>query len=339
LILSGDTPFFATCIKKMKNNRLLEVENLKKYYPVSGGLLYRHLGDIKAVDGVSFYITEGEALGLVGESGCGKSTLGRAILRLEEPTEGKVIYRGRDITGLNKKELRGLRKEIQIIFQDPQSSLDPRMTIGQSIGEALLIHGLRDERQRGRRVSQMLERVGLESQHALRYPHEFSSGQRQRIGIARALALSPRLIIADEPVSALDVSIQAQILNLMLELRRDFRLAYLFIAHDLSVIRQVSQRVAVMYLGRIVELAEAGEIFAHPLHPYTEALVSAIPSIRRGKKSRILLPGSVPSPLNPPSGCRFHTRCHRVMPICHQVEPHLEDVGKEHLVACHLYGK
>jgi oligopeptide transport system ATP-binding protein len=339
LMLSGDTPFSATSIKKMKNNRLLEVENLKKYYPVSGGLLYRHLGDIKAVDGVSFYIMEGEALGLVGESGCGKSTLGRTILRLEEPTEGKLIYRGTDITKLNKKELRGLRKEIQIIFQDPQSSLDPRMTIGQSIGEALLIHGLRDERQRGRRVGEMLARVGLESQHALRYPHEFSSGQRQRIGIARALALSPRLIIADEPVSALDVSVQAQILNLMLDLRREFRLAYLFIAHDLSVIRQVSQRVAVMYLGRIVELAEAGEIFANALHPYTEALVSAIPSIRRGKKkTRILLPGSVPSPLNPPPGCRFHTRCHRVMPVCHQVEPQLKDVGNRHLVACHLYG-
>jgi oligopeptide transport system ATP-binding protein len=322
----------------MKNHKLLEVENLKKYYPVSGGLLYRHLGDIKAVDGVSFYIMEGETLGLVGESGCGKSTLGRTILRLEEPTEGKVIYRGGDITKLNKKELRGLRKEIQIIFQDPQSSLDPRMTIGQSIGEALLIHGLKDERERGRKINQMLERVGLEVQHALRYPHEFSSGQRQRIGIARALALNPRLIIADEPVSALDVSIQAQILNLMLELRREFRLAYLFIAHDLSVIRQVSQRVAVMYLGRIVELAEAGEIFSDALHPYTEALVSAIPSIRRGKKTRILLPGSVPSPLNPPPGCRFHTRCHRVMPVCHQVEPQLKDMGNGHLVACHLYG-
>jgi oligopeptide transport system ATP-binding protein len=337
-MLKRGTPFSAISIKTMKNHKLLEVENLKKYYPVSGGLLYRHLGDIKAVDGVSFYIVEGEALGLVGESGCGKSTLGRTILRLEEPTEGKVIYRGSDITKLGKKELRGLRKEIQIIFQDPQSSLDPRMTIGQSIGEALLIHGLKDERQRGRRVGEMLARVGLESQHALRYPHEFSSGQRQRIGIARALALSPRLIIADEPVSALDVSVQAQILNLMLELRREFRLAYLFIAHDLSVIRQVSQRVAVMYLGRIVELAEAGEIFARALHPYTEALVSAIPSIRRRKRTRILLPGSVPSPLNPPPGCRFHTRCHRVMPICRQVEPQLKDVGNGHLVACHLYG-
>jgi oligopeptide transport system ATP-binding protein len=321
----------------MKNNKLLKVENLKKYYPVSGGLLYRHLGDIKAVDGVSFYIKEGETLGLVGESGCGKSTLGRTILRLEEPTEGKIIYRRADITKLDKKGLRGLRKEIQIIFQDPQSSLDPRMTIGQSIGEALLIHGLKDEVERGQKVTDMLERVGLEAQHALRYPHEFSSGQRQRIGIARALAPSPRLIIADEPVSALDVSIQAQILNLMLDLRREFSLAYLFIAHDLSVIRQVSQRVAVMYLGKIVELAEAGEIFKSALHPYTEALLSAIPSLRK-RKTRILLPGAVPSPLNPPPGCRFHTRCHRVLPVCSQVEPELKDMGRGHLVACHLYG-
>jgi oligopeptide/dipeptide ABC transporter ATP-binding protein len=320
----------------MGNHKLLEVENLKKYYPVTGGLLYRHLGDIKAVDGVSLYIKDGETLGLVGESGCGKSTLGRTIIRLEEPTEGKIIYRRTDITKLDRKELRGLRKEIQLIFQDPQSSLDPRMTIGQSIGEALLVHGVKDERERTQRVSDMLERVGLEAQHALRYPHEFSSGQRQRIGIARALATSPRLIIADEPVSALDVSIQAQILNLMLDLRREFRLAYLFIAHDLAVIRQVSQRVAVMYLGKLVELAETGEIFKNALHPYTEALLSAIPSLKK-KKARILLPGNVPSPLNPPPGCRFHTRCHRVMPICHQAEPPLKDMGNGHLVACHLY--
>jgi oligopeptide transport system ATP-binding protein len=334
-MLKRGTPFFATYIKMLKH-KLLEVSNLKKYYPVTGGLLYRHLGDIKAVDGVSLYIKEGETLGLVGESGCGKSTLGRTILRLEEPTEGTIIYRRTDITKLDRKQLRGLRKEIQIIFQDPQSSLDPRMTIGQSIGEALLIHGVKDERERGQRVTDMLERVGLEAEHALRYPHEFSSGQRQRIGIARALATNPRLIIADEPVSALDVSIQAQILNLMLDLRREFRLAYLFIAHDLAVIRQVSQRVAVMYLGKIVELAEADETFINALHPYTEALLSAIPSIRR-KKARILLPGNVPSPLNPPSGCRFHTRCHRVMPICHQAEPPLKDMGNGHLVACHLY--
>ncbi len=319
------------------NGKLLEVKNLKKYYPVTGGLFSRHLGDVKAVDGVSFYIKEGEALGLVGESGCGKSTLGRVILRLEEPTEGKVIYRRTDITTLDKKGLRELRKEIQIIFQDPQSFLDPRMTVGQSIGEALLIHGMKDDKEREQRVIEIMERVGLEAQHALRYPHEFSSGQRQRIGIGRALILNPKLIIADEPVSALDVSIQAQILNLMLDLREEFGLAYLFIAHDLSVIRHVSQRVAIMYLGKIVELAEKNEIFQNALHPYTEALLSAIPDMRQKKETRILLPGSVPSPLNPPEGCRFHTRCHRVLPVCHQEEPNLKSIGNEHLVACHLY--
>jgi len=321
----------------MLNHRLLEVKDLKKYYPVTGGLLSRHLGDVKAVDGVSFYIREGETLGLVGESGCGKSTLGRIILRLEEPTEGEIIYKGANITKLDKTGLRGLRKEIQIIFQDPQSSLDPRMTVGQSIGEALLIHGMKDDKERAQRVADILERVGLERQHALRYPHEFSSGQRQRIGIGRTLTVNPKLIIADEPVSALDVSIQAQILNLMLDLRNELGLAYLFIAHDLSVIRQVSHRVAVMYLGKIVELAEKGEIFENALHPYTEALLSAIPDMRSKNKTRILLPGSVPSPLNPPAGCRFHTRCHRALSVCYQEEPQLEDAGGGHLVACHLY--
>ena len=321
----------------MLNHKLLEVEGLKKYYPVTGGLLSRHLGDVKAVDGVSFYISEGETLGLVGESGCGKSTLGRTILRLEEPTAGQIIYQGIDVTRLDKRALRGLRKEIQIIFQDPQSSLDPRMTVEQSIGEPLLVHGLKDDRERAKRVVEILERVGLEAQHAWRYPHEFSSGQRQRIGIGRVLTLNPRLIIADEPVSALDVSIQAQILNLMLDLQKEFGLAYLFIAHDLSVIRQVSHRVAVMYLGKIVELAGREEIFQNALHPYTQALLSAIPDVRREKKTRILLPGSVPSPLNPPPGCHFHPRCHRVLPVCHQEEPLLKDVGGGHLVACHLY--
>jgi len=321
----------------MENHKLLEVKNLKKYYPVTGGLLSRHLGDVKAVDGVSLYIKEGEALGLVGESGCGKSTLGRVILRLEEPTQGEITYQGINVIKLNKSQLRELRKEIQIIFQDPQSFLDPRMTVGQSIGEALLIHGLKDEQERAQRVAEILERVGLEAQHALRYPHEFSSGQRQRIGIGRALILNPKLIIADEPVSALDVSIQAQILNLMLDLREEFGLAYLFIAHDLSVIRHVSHRVAVMYLGKIVELAEKNEIFQNALHPYTEALLSAIPSVGQKKKARILLPGSVPSPLNPPAGCRFHTRCHRVLPVCHQQEPALKNIGSEHMVACHLF--
>ncbi len=321
----------------MLNHKLLEVENLKKYYLITGGLLARQVGEVKAVDGVSFYIKEGETLGLAGESGCGKSTLGRIILRLEEPTEGEIIYQGINITRLGKKELRRLRKQIQIIFQDPQSSLDPRMTVNQSIGEALLIHGMKDEKERAKRVVEILERVGLEAQHAWCYPHEFSSGQRQRIGIGRALAVNPKLIIADEPVSALDVSIQAQILNLMLDLQTEFGLAYLFIAHDLSVIRQISHRVAIMYLGKIVELAEKGEIFQNPLHPYTEALLSAIPNIRQRKKARILLPGSVPSPLNPPAGCRFHTRCHRVLPICDKEEPPLKDVGEGHLVACHLY--
>jgi oligopeptide/dipeptide ABC transporter ATP-binding protein len=320
----------------MLNHKLLETRDLKKYYPVTGGLLSRHRGDVKAVDGVSFFIKEGETLGLVGESGCGKSTLGRTILRLEEPTEGEIIYRGTDVTRLGKKALRELRREVQIIFQDRQSSLDPRMTVGRSIGEALLIQGLGDELERGQKVAEMLVRVGLEGQHAARYPHEFSSGQRQRIGIARALAVEPRLIIADEPVSALDVSVQAQILNLMLDLRQEFGLAYLFIAHDLAVIREISHRIAVMYLGKIAELAGVKPIFESALHPYTEALLSAIPQVGR-KKARLLLPGSVPSPLNPPPGCRFHPRCHRVMPVCSQEEPQLKDVGGGHLVACHLY--
>ncbi|UCG09879.1 MAG: dipeptide ABC transporter ATP-binding protein [Dehalococcoidia bacterium] len=320
----------------MLNHKLLEARDLKKYYPVTGGLLSRHRGDVKAVDGVSFFIKEGETLGLVGESGCGKSTLGRTILRLEEPTEGEIIYRGTDVTRLDKKALRELRREVQIIFQDPQSSLDPRMTVGRSIGEALLIQGLGDELERGQKVAEMLVQVGLEGQHAARYPHEFSSGQRQRIGIARALAVEPRLIIADEPVSALDVSVQAQILNLMLDLRQEFGLAYLFIAHDLAVIREISHRIAVMYLGRIAEMAGVKPIFENALHPYTEALLSAIPQVGR-KKTRLLLPGSVPSPLNPPPGCRFHPRCHRVMPVCSQEEPVLKDVGGGHLVACHLY--
>ncbi|MDP6632432.1 MAG: dipeptide ABC transporter ATP-binding protein [Dehalococcoidales bacterium] len=321
----------------MVNHRLLDVTNLKKYYPVAGGLFSRHLRDVRAVDGVSFHIDEGEALGLVGESGCGKSTLGRTTLRLEEPTEGEIVYRGTDITGLDRVELRELRKDIQMIFQDPQSFLDPRMTVGQSIGEALVIHGIKNSGEREQRVASILERVGLEGQHAFRYPHEFSSGQRQRIGIGRALILNPKLVVADEPVSALDVSIQAQILNLMMDLGEEFGLSYLFIAHDLSVIRHVSHRVAVMYLGKIVELAEKNEIFGNALHPYTEALLSAIPDIKKKGKARILLPGSVPSPLDPSTGCRFHTRCHRVMPVCYQKEPGLKDMGSEHLVACHLY--
>ena len=258
------------------SKRLIEVENLKKYYPVTAGLLSRHIADVKAVDGVSFHIMEGETLGLVGESGCGKSSLGRALLRLEEPTAGRVFYKGSDITIWDKRQLKELRKESQMIFQDPQSSLDPKMTIGDSIGEALLIHGIGNERDRLERVEELLKRVGLEPEHAMRYPHELSGGQKQRTGIARALAVNPTLIVADEPVSALDVSVQAQILNLLMDLQSELGLAYLFIAHDLSVIGQVSDRIAVMYLGQIIELADRTELFSHPLHPYTEALLSAV---------------------------------------------------------------
>ena len=321
------------------NKRLVEIENLKKYYPVTVGLLARHVADVKAVDGVSFYIMEGETLGLVGESGCGKSTLGRTLLRLEEPTAGRVLYRGSDIMRWDKRQLKELRKEVQMIFQDPQSSLDPRMTIGDSIGEALLIHGVGNEKERLKRVEELLRRVGLEPEHAMRYPHELSGGQKQRIGIARALAVNPKLIVADEPVSALDVSVQAQILNLIMDLQHELGLAYLFIAHDLSVIGQVSDRIAVMYLGQIIELANRTELFSHPLHPYTEALLSAIhaPDPHQ-KQKRILLQGEVPSPVEPPPGCRFHTRCPRVMELCNRELPTLRLLEEGHFVSCHLYG-
>ena len=322
----------------MLTEKIVEVENLKKYYPVTAGLLSKHVADVKAVDGVSFHIIEGETLGLVGESGCGKSTLGRVMLRLEQPTAGKVLYKGNDIMTWDKRQLKEMRKEAQMIFQDPQSSLDPRMTIGDSIGEALLIHGMKNERERLERVEDLLKQVGLEPEYAIRYPHEFSGGQKQRIGIARALAVNPKLIVADEPVSALDVSVQAQILNLIMDLQHELGLAYLFIAHDLSVIGYVSDRIAVMYLGQIVELAEKTDLFSHPLHPYTEALLSAIsiPDPHQKRKG-ILLQGEVPSPVNPPPGCRFHTRCPRIMEICHQEEPPLRQLEKNHLVSCHLY--
>jgi len=318
--------------------KLLEVENLRKYYPVTAGLLARHVADVKAVDGVSFFIAEGETLGLVGESGCGKSSLGRALLRLEEPTSGQVFYRGNDITSWSRQQLKELRREAQMIFQDPQSSLDPRMTIGDSIGEALLIHGVGTEKDRLERVAELLQRVGLEPGHATRYPHELSGGQKQRTGIARALAVNPKLIVADEPVSALDVSVQAQILNLITDLQRDLSLAYLFIAHDLAVIGQVSSRIAVMYLGQIVELATRDDLFRQPLHPYTQALLSAIllPDPHQ-KRKRVPLPGEVPSPIDPPPGCRFHTRCPRVMPVCRRQMPELRQIAENHLVACHLY--
>ncbi len=322
----------------MPDNTLIEVEDLKKYYPVTAGLFSRHVADVKAVDGVSFVIREGETLGLVGESGCGKSTLGRTLLRLEEPTAGRVLYRGSDITAWDRRRLKGLRRQAQMIFQDPQSSLDPRMTIGDSIGEALLIHGMNDERERMRRVEELLQQVGLEPGYAARYPHEFSGGQKQRIGIARALAVRPELIVADEPVSALDVSVQAQVLNLLMDLQCELNLAYLFIAHDLSVIGHISDRIAVMYLGRVVELADRTELFRRPLHPYTVALLSAvaIPDPHY-KRERILLQGEVPSPVAPPPGCRFHTRCPRVMPRCRQEEPPSIMHEGKHLVYCHLY--
>jgi oligopeptide/dipeptide ABC transporter ATP-binding protein len=321
----------------MKNHKMLEIEDLKKYYPVTAGLFSRRVGDIKAVDGVTFDIMEKEILGLVGESGCGKSTLGRTIPKLEEPTSGKILYRGSDIASLNKRGLKEFRREVQLIFQDPDASLDPRMTVGDSISEPLVIHSIGADRDRTRRVAELMEQVGLEAGQAGLYPHEFSGGQKQRIGIARALALNPRLIIADEPVSALDVSIQAQILNLMMDIQEKFGLAYLFIAHDLSVIRHMADRVAIMYLGKIVELADKNELFTNPLHPYTEALLSAVPSLRTKGEERILLHGDVPSPLNPPSGCHFHPRCHRVMPICDHVEPELIELTEGHFVSCHLY--
>ncbi|UCH52082.1 MAG: dipeptide ABC transporter ATP-binding protein [Chloroflexota bacterium] len=324
-------------MKNELNHKLIQIKNLKKYYPVTAGLFSRHIGDIKAVDGVTFDISEREIIGLVGESGCGKSTLGKTIPRLEEPTSGEILYRGTDITKLDKKGLRELRGEIQIIFQDPDASLDPRMTVGDSICEPLVIHNIDNEKKRMDRVAELMEQVGLEARQADLYPHEFSGGQKQRIGIARALALNPKLIIADEPVSALDVSIQAQILNLMMDIQEKFGLAYLLIAHDLSVIRHMAHRVAIMYLGKIVELANKQELFENPLHPYTEALLSAVPSFKSKGKGRILLRGDVPSPLNPPSGCHFHPRCHRVLHICSKEEPLLTEMAQDHFVACHLY--
>jgi len=319
------------------NHKLLQIRNLKKYYPVTAGLFSRHIGDIKAVDGVTFDINEKEIIGLVGESGCGKSTLGKTIPRLEEPTSGEILYKGTDVNKLDKKGLRELRKEIQIIFQDPDASLDPRMAVGDSICEPLIIHNIGDEKKRMERVTELMEQVGMEAEQANLYPHEFSGGQKQRIGIGRALAMNPKLIIADEPVSALDVSIQAQILNLMMDIQERFGLAYLLVAHDLSVIKHMAHRVAIMYLGKIVELANKKELFENPLHPYTEALLSAIPSFKPKDKDRILLRGDVPSPLNPPPGCHFHPRCHRVLPICSQEEPELTEISEGHFVACHLY--
>lgn len=312
------------------------MEKLKKYFPLRGGLLRRSQARLKAVDAVNLTLRKGETLGLVGESGCGKTTLGRCILRLIEPTEGKIYFEGDDILTYNQERMRQVRRDMQIVFQDPYSSLNPRKTVGQIVGEGFWIHRISSRTERREAVARMLETVGLLPEHISRYPHEFSGGQRQRIGVARALVLHPKLIIADEPVSSLDVSIQAQILNLLVELQRQFDLTYLFISHDLRVVRHISDRVAVMYLGRIVELASSRNLFRSPLHPYSEALMSAVPSAEPGQKERILLKGDIPSPINPPSGCSFHTRCRYGREICKEVVPSMEKSDEDHWVACHF---
>ncbi len=317
------------------NQALLEVKNLKKYFPIKGGVLSKTIGNVFAVDGVSFSLNKGETLGLVGESGCGKTTTGRLILRLIELTEGEIYFEGQEISRLPKTAMRALRRNMQIIFQDPYASLNPRMTIGKILAEPLKIHNVAKGKAREDRVVELLEKVGLHADHRRRYPHEFSGGQRQRIGIARALALNPKLIVADEPVSALDVSIQAQVINLLEDLKREFGLSYLFIAHDLSVVEYMSDRVAVMYLGKIVELAAGDQLYNNPKHPYTQALLSAVPIPNpRNEKKRQILEGDVPSPINPPNGCHFHTRCPYRTDECTQYEPAFTDTGNGHFVAC-----
>jgi len=319
---------------------LVEAVDLRKYYPITAGLLHRQVGSIRAVDGVSLKIMPGETVGLVGESGCGKSTLGRLLLRLEKPTSGKIFYRGRDISFVPERRLKPFRREAQMVFQDPQSSLDPRMTAGDSIGEALLIHGMANDKERMAVVAELLRKVGIEPAHADRYPHQFSGGQKQRIGIARALAVRPRFLVADEPVSALDVSVQAQILNLLMDLRDEFGLTYLFVAHDLAVVRHVSDRIAVMYLGKIVELGGREDVIARPLHPYTRALLAAVlvPDPHRKRQARVLQ-GDVPSPASPPPGCRFHTRCVKATGVCRSEEPPLVEVMSGRMVACHRWSE
>ena len=319
-------------------NLLLEVTNLKEYFPIRGGILNRTLGNVRAVDGVSFYLKRGESLGIVGESGCGKSTTARAVLRLIEPTEGEILFEGNNILSLPKKELRNLRRDMQIIFQDPYASLDPRRCVGQIIAEPLNVFGVfANKIEKQDRIAYLLDKVGLHPEDSRRYPHEFSGGQRQRIGIARALAINPKLIIGDEPVSALDVSIQAQIINLLEDIQEDFGLSYVIIAHDLAVVEHICDRIAVMYLGKIVESAPDVELYSNPKHPYTQALLSAVPIADPDHQNeRIILKGDVPSPITPPPGCHFHTRCSVRKDICAVEAPELLDIGGEHYVACHL---
>jgi oligopeptide transport system ATP-binding protein len=320
-------------------NLLLQVDGLVKHYPITGGVFQRQVASVKAVDGVSLKIYEGETLGLVGESGCGKTSLGKAILRLEEPDAGAVWFAGENILNYDHKRMRSLRARMQIIFQDPFSSLNPRKTVAHIVGAPLQVHAEKSRLEREKRVLELLEIVGLRREHMRRYPHQFSGGQRQRIGIARALALNPQLVVCDEPVSALDVSIQAQVINLLKELQEQFKLTYLFISHDLSVVWHVSDRLAVMYLGKIVELAESKSLCRRPLHPYTQALLSACPlPDPTAKHDRIILTGDVPSPINPPPGCRFHTRCRYCQPICREQEPELRELADGHMAACFFAG-
>ncbi|MFJ5716248.1 ABC transporter ATP-binding protein [Neobacillus sp. NPDC093127] len=318
---------------------LLEVNGLKKYFPITGGLFGRTQGEVKAVDDVSFYVKKGETLGIVGESGCGKSTTGRLLMRLIEASDGRIIFEDKEISSMSKSELRKTRRDIQMVFQDPYASLNPRHSVEQILEEPLIVHGIGTKEERRKRVREMLEVVGLSSYHAKRYPHQFSGGQRQRIGIAKALMTKPKLIIADEPVSALDVSIQAQVLNLMKDIQKEFQLTYIFIAHDLGVVRHISDRVGVMYLGRLIELSESEELYENPKHPYTKALLSAVPVPDPDvKKKTILIEGELPSPANPPSGCAFHTRCSQVMDICKAARPAEHNLNG-HFVACHLYNE
>jgi oligopeptide transport system ATP-binding protein len=321
-------------------NALVKVRNLKMYFPIRRGLLQRHVGDVKAVDGLNFDIYAGETLGLVGESGCGKSTTGRAILQLYKPTEGTVEVAGRELTKLQGEHLRKERRQMQMIFQDPYASLNPRMTVGSIVSEPMEVHNIGTKSERLERVRELLKVVGLNPYFINRYPHEFSGGQRQRIGVARALAVNPSFIVCDEPISALDVSIQAQVINLLEDLQAQFKLTYLFIAHDLSVVRHISDRIAVMYLGKIMELADRDELYANPMHPYTQALLSAVPipdPVVEEKRKRIILEGDVPSPANPPKGCNFCTRCPKAMDVCREQEPAFKDYGNGHYAACWLY--